>query len=470
MPRVGLVLTLAIFLLLASIPKVALGQDDVFCSAHATLRGWEEQARLAIFDRGGSFFGRTSDRGILQRFNEKMDSEYPLDLISSTFSLGETYEWYRRENGVRFWAGSINHLRLVQHGDFTATVPLGGAWATNVRFTHDETLEADRNLIRIEFRRRLFERRARAFLMGTLKAKKPETDLELGFTWMAGPGTVTVAFAALDLFSDFIYQSLEVSPSIADTALDYTSHPYTARVSLDLPLGRRLRIEGYGLVLTPTSVAVESQSNPGQGFTQDERYAYAGGLLEWTPSARTAIGGLATWVRARLDRSPLPDGRPEDAFDLTEATWRLRIYGIQRLSGRFTAEGWLSRVWRTEDRLYKEAVLATDLGHWVQLQPPVDETSDVNYEDRSWAGRLLVTYRAPSGFRGDLALDFVARDVIGTDRLPGATDSDHSRLRFDFGWQFGERALLLLGSNLDLDGDGRSPNFDGGHGRFLLYW
>ncbi len=94
----------------------------------------------------------------------------------------------------------------------------------------------------------------------------------------------------------------------------------------------------------------------------------------------------------------------------------------------------------------------------------------MNYEDRTWAGRLNVIYRARSGFRAELALDFVARDIIGTDRLPGAFDRDHSRLRFDFGWQFGERALLLLGSNLDLDGDGRSPNFDGGHGRFLLYW
>jgi hypothetical protein len=166
----------------------------------------------------------------------------------------------------------------------------------------------------------------------------------------------------------------------------------------------------------------------------------------------------------------LPEGRSEDAFNLTEATWQLGVYGIHRLSSRFTAEAWLSRVWRTEDRLLREAVLASDVNHRVRLQPEADGTSDVNYEDRTWAGRLNVIYRARSGFRAELALDFVARDIIGTDRLPGAFDRDHSRLRFDFGWQFGERALLLLGSNLDLDGDGRSPNFDGGHGRFLLYW
>ena len=68
------------------------------------------------------------------------------------------------------------------------------------------------------------------------------------------------------------------------------------------------------------------------------------------------------------------------------------------------------------------------------------------------------------------ALEFAARDLVGPDRLPGGFDAEHSRLRFDLGWHFGRRALLMLGANLDLDGDGRAPNFDGGHGRCLLYW
>jgi hypothetical protein len=480
MSRVRLTGLLAIPLLLISTPLAAFAQNHPIYSPRATLRGWEERVRLAIFDRGGSFFGRTSDRGILQRFNEKMDNEYPLDLISSSFSLGETYEWYRRDNGVRFWAGSINHLRLVQNGDFTATVPLGETWATNVRFTHSQTLQAKRNLIRIEFRKELFGRRARIFLMGTLKAEKPESDVEIGLTWMAGRGEITFAFATLDLFSDFIYQSLEVSPGIADTVLDYTSHPYTARVALDLPLGRQFRIEGYGLVLTPTTVVVESQTRPNDGFVQDERYAYAGGLVEWAPAHGTALGGFGTWVRARLGRSALPAGQPEDDFDLTEKTWQLGAYGIRRLGGRFTAEAWLTRVWRTEVRLPPEPVVAFDVIREGRIpretvaafQPEQDEPSEVNYEDRTWAGRLNVIYRARSGFRADLAFDFVARDIIGTDRLPGAFNAGHSRIRFDLGWEFDQRASLVLGSNVDLDGDRGTATgwFDGAHGRFVLYW
>jgi hypothetical protein len=225
---------------------------------------------------------------------------------------------------------------------------------------------------------------------------------------------------------------------------------------LDLDLGRRFRVEAHGLVLTPTSVVAESLSNPGKGFAQDERYAYAGGLLEWAPSARAAIGGFATWVRARLDRSPLwPGGPEEDEFlsDLTEKTWQLGIYGIHPLGVRLTAEGWLTRAWRTEDRLLSPAAWA-----------------EVHYDDRTWAGRFNVTHRARSGFRADLALDLVARDIVGRAQLPGAFDADNSRLRLDLGWGFDARALLILGAALDLDASGGSSRFDGAHGRFVLYW
>ncbi len=87
---------------------IAMAQQDTAMLARGTLHGWEEQVRLAVFDRGGSFNGRLSNRGILQRFNERMDSEYDLDVISSAFALPEQYAWYQRSNGARFWAGSID--------------------------------------------------------------------------------------------------------------------------------------------------------------------------------------------------------------------------------------------------------------------------------------------------------------------------------------------------------------------------
>jgi len=438
--------------LLFALPISAIAQSTE--PAGATLRDWEEQAWLAIFDRSGGIFGRTSDHGILQRFNAAMDEEYHLDVITSRFSLSETADWYRRDNGARIWVGSINHLRLIVHGEFKASVRLADNWAADVRFNKEETLLADRSLARVGLRHRLLDGRAEAFLTGTVVADKPESDIELGFVWFTGPGSITVAVAALDVFSDLIYENLEVSPSIADTAFDYTDNPYTARFSLDLPLGRNLRIEGHALALTPTTVEIGSQTRPGDGFLQQERYAYAGGLLEWSPSRNTAIGTFTTWVRSRLDRAPLAAGPPEDAFDLTEVTWRIGGYAIHHITDRLEAEAWLSRVGRSEDR----------------LRPDTTVAANIDFEDQIWLASAGTVYRFPSGFQAQLEFDIADQTPLSDDRLPSVFDATHTRLRFELGWRFGSRALIVLGSNLDLDGDDRSPNFDGGHGRVRLSW
>jgi len=432
--------------------SAALAQSDTSQVARGTLRGWEEQVRLAIFDRNGSFYGRTSDRGILQRFNERMDSEYDLDVISSAFSLSEQYSWYNRENGARYWAGSIDHLRLIQHGDFKALVGLGDSWAADVQLNYQETLRADRALLWLGFRHKLSDDDAHLFLRGTLRAVKPDADVELGVVLRPGGGSLTFAVAALDLFSDFNYQVLEVDPAVADSAIDYTSHPFTLRAALDMPIGRRFRTEAYALVMTPTSLSVESQTRPGEGFEQDESYAYAGALAEWMPSARTALGLLAAWVRAGLDRGPLPNGHPDDDFDLREEEWRVGPYAIHSFEKRFALEAWLGRIWRTEVRLRPDTTIAPD---------PL-------YEDRTWAGRNSLIYKAAKGFRGELGLDFTVRETSGSPPVPTLSplERNNFRLRSDFGWHFAQRASFLLGANLDLD-DG---SFDGAHGRFTLNW
>ncbi len=408
---------------------------------------------MAIFDRSGSFFGRTSDRGILQRFNEQMDPEYLLDLISFNYALDEIYDWYRRDNGARALAGSINHLRLVGFGEFKATVPLGATWSARAQFNRQETLTSQRSLLRLGFSHDFWQGRARTFVRTTVMAAKPEWDFEIGVGWQASPGEITVAFGVLDPFSDAIYQGLGVSPAISDTALDYKTHPLTVRVGLDLALNRNFRLEAFGLALTPTTVVVESQTS-GAGFLQDERYAYAGSLLEWSPSRRTAVGGSATWVRAGLDRQALPAGGPTDNFDLMEKSWQLGLYAIHHLSERLRLQSWLAHTWRSETRLR-----------------PVDSPEpSIDFADRILSGNAQVAYQARSGFRSELGFEIVERNIVSEDFLPGATDKDNSRLRIDVGWGFGQRAFFLVGTNLDLDGDGRSVNFDGAHGRFVLNW
>lgn len=442
--------------------EAATQSDSVYLSdsafvARATLAGWDEGHRLTIFDRGGSFFGRLSERGILQRFADDVDDEYDLDFISSEFDLIENYRWYNQENGARYWTGSIDNKQLVQQAQLVASIWLGESWGGLVQFNHQRTLQARMSLIQLQIRRKLFSGRALTFLMSTLNAEKSEIDLELGFVWLPTPGKITLAVGALDVFNDLIFQGLVPNPFIADSSLDYTSHPFTGRIALDVPLGRRFRAEGYALVMSPTRIVLESRANPDSGFVQDESYAYAGGLLEWDPSTRSALGSFATWVRARLDRAALPDGSPDDNFDLTEKTWSLGLYGIHRFAPRFDTQIWFGRVFREE----------------LRLTPDPAPEANLDYEDRAWAGRSNFTYRALSGLRLELGLDLVARNVVGPDPRAGSRflENDNFRLRFDFGWTFGRRAFFVIGANLDLDGDrASSGGFDGAHGRFALYW
>ncbi len=450
-------LALWVGLTLVASSSAASAQSDSSEVARATLRQWNERHKLTIFARSGSLFGRLSDEGILQRFADQVDDEYDLDFISSSFSLTEVYRWYHQDNGARFWTGSINSVQLVQEADLVASIWFGESWGGQVRFFHQRTQQARRSLPQVEVRRKLFGGRAQAYLYSTLNDEKPDIDMELGFVWFAGAGELTFAVAALDLFNDFIFQTLEPVALTADTLLDYTKHPFTGRVALDVRLGRQFRAEAYALGMSPTRLVVEVRPNPDSGFVQDERYAYAGGMIEWGPSQQTGLGLFATWVRARLDRSPLPDGRPEDNFDLTEKTAQVGVYGIHRFARRFETEAWLARVWRTEER----------------VTPDPSAAANLDYEDRAWAGRGSLIYRACRGFRGELSLDLLAREAVGPSTQPGSrfVDRDNFRLRVDVGWHFSQRAFLVIGANLDLDGDLSGESFfDGAHGRFALYW
>lgn len=454
-PALGRVLGL---LLATRLLVPALRAQDSSSVLGATLRGWEEYSRITIWDRSGSFFGRLAREGILQRFgNRELDAEYDLDLVSFSPSLEEDYRWYHSENGARFWTGSINHLHLVQNAQFSAAVPLGESWSALVQINHQRSLQARRSLVRLTLLHDLRGPRLQLFLTGTLKDDKPDTDLEAGIVWLGLPGSVTLAAGVLDVFNDFITQTLGVE-YLTDSIVNYLSHPLSARVSFELSLSQRLRLEAHALTITPSEIRVDLVRDPSAGFSQQELYGYLGGLLQWTPTSKTALGVLGTWVRARIDRQDRGSGGPDNDFALTEREIRWGFYGIQRLARRWSLEGWVVRLIRPEERLHGDT----------------GAVGGMRYKDQAWTGRFAGTYQAPGGFRGELGLDLVARGIEDPAAVPERAflADNNYRLRFDFGWRFGSRALLVVGSNVDLDRDRGTAigAFDGGHGRFAFYW
>ena len=66
----------------------------------ATLDVWADRIWLTVLDREGSWHGRLSDEGILQRFNSAQDDEYELDLRTSLFTASEDARWAPAPGGL----------------------------------------------------------------------------------------------------------------------------------------------------------------------------------------------------------------------------------------------------------------------------------------------------------------------------------------------------------------------------------
>ncbi len=434
----------------------AVAQDHA-TPLHGTVFRWSERTWLLLLDREAIAGGRLSDDGMLGRFNAGIDDEYELDRISTAFAPTDEFIWQRRENGVRYAAGSINHRYLHSTLEARARVRLGRGWAARFRFDKEDGPSIARNLPRFALEKR-WPVGISGLLEGTLTPDKPSMDVTVGARFQSSTGHVRVTATFLDAVSDAIYQGLDVHPAFADTALDYSGPPFAFRITLDQHLGHHLRVEFDGGWMPQSTVRAYSQTLPDSGFAQAEQFAMAGGLLEWTTFSAVRAGLTATWVGTEFGRNPFPFGRREDAFDLEEQTVQYGGYLLADPIPPLRLEGWVVREVRR---------------HLKQLRDPTLEGTD--YEDRSWKGQVIARFLAPIGFRASAALEFDFRDIIrGVREVPGLQPQNRhgSRLKLEVGWRLPNRVWLEGGYRLDLDGDEHTHGdwFDGAHGRVALFW
>jgi hypothetical protein len=444
----------AAFLALPLLTGSTFAQSDT-SYLHATLKGWAERTWFYLLDRAAVRGGRLGDRGILQRFHPAIDAEHELDLVSSRLELGEEYEWEHRDNGSHYWGGSINHRDLVEGAAFKARVPLGRGWTIYPRYDRETGPPVFRNLVRLGFEKdwgRIF-----AFSEGSLFATKPDIDLTLGAGIRIRDGELRASLTWLDSFNDAIYQGLVVWYGFADTAIDYEEQEFALRLSAERAMGR-MRLETHGAVLLPGRIRAYRQLQPDQGFRQEERFAMAGALAEWSFSPRLRAGGLLTWVRAATDRTPLAAGRALDDYRLVERTTRYGLYLLAWPHPRWLLQSWLMREARPENRIYRNGAA-----------PAVD------YEDRSWQSQTVLSYRATGGFFASASFETDLRDVLkGAGQVPSLEPlGQHNvRVRVELGWRLGRNVMLSGGYRMDLDGDPGTGHgrFDGAHGKFAVYW
>ena len=439
------------------VPHTATAQMDS-ASLHATILGWSDRTWLYVLDRGAVDGGRLNDLGWLQRFHPEVDDEHAMDEISMHPALGDDYAWRSRDNGARYWGGSINHRYLIAGLDLKARVALGRGWRVGFTLDKEDRPGLARSLPRFNVEKQ-WAPGVFAFGEGTLLADKPDMDITLGGGWRDRSGAATVSLTALDAFSQAIYQGLEVDRAFAPTALDYERQPWALRATVHRRIGAHLRIEADLGTALPSTVRAYDQVVPDSGFRQDERFAMAAGLVEWTTVPRVRAGVMATRVRAVMDRTPLASGRLEDDFRLVERTSQLGGFVLVEPWARWRVETWLLREHRPQTKAFRNGA-----------------APDVDYEDRAWRGRIQIRYLAAFGLKAESAFEMDRRDVIrGEGQVPsveGSVGRRNTRLRLEVGWRFGNRFWVEGGYRLDLDGDAGTGHgsFDGAHGRLTLFW
>jgi hypothetical protein len=460
--RIASLVTIALSL---GLPAPLLAQGG-YATEGATLDTWAQNTWLLAADREASG-GRLSERGVLARFHIRIDRMYLLDRIALPFDPWEDREWGLRENGVRFWTGSITIREMIEGSHVKAGAPLGGRWSARVDLYQEQTPALDRHLLQLGFHKET-RRGVFGFLQGTLQRSKVNADVEVGAGWRRGRTEVSVSLTAMDAFSDVVYQVLSKGQGYADTAWDYTAHPFGLRTHFDVPLASGVRFEANTGHVTPTSLRVYPDLFPDSGYFQHENFDMASGLLETKVSKGVRLGAFGTWVRSSIVRVPRFSDTPAQDFRLIEGTSQAGLMVLAQPSRKLVFKTWATRTWRTESRTYRP----------VPFAPPV--LPNVDYEDHNWSGQIGASYGpgaagSSPGLRLDAAFEFLRLDVgrgDGQVPLQWLTNTNHtSRMRLNFAWRFKGGSNLLMGYRFHfLDSWTTGRIFDGIQARFALYW
>ena len=463
--RFGTILQLAALLSVMQValsPVSASAQVDS-TSLHATLSGWDESNWLQFLNRDAADGGRMSTLGILQRFHENIDFEYEMDRLTSQFSLVEDYSWYRlQDDGVRWRGGSINKRDILTRVQFKTTISIGKSWDFKLRFDKKVSPVTDRSRLTFAFDKSwnsgLF-----AFAKGSLDALKTDSDVEFGVGWRSSALTnprheARLSLAVVDWANNLVYVRLNAAEQTPiDSTLAYDKQPLALRGSVSSGITQTLRLEAFGALAAPSTLDQYEGFTPDQGIRHEERFGYAGGLVEWSIRPNLRIGGFGTYIEARTVRSALSADQGVEEYRLVEATTNLGAFGLFGMGKSWHLEAIIARNWRPEERDYVDSTL-----------------TDVDYLDQSWTGKLLARRSAPRGLMTDLGFYWDARDIArGAGQVPSAGNLGwhNYRLNVMVGWRFNVNFMFLIGAGLDMDALPQIQGlFDGLKARFTVVW
>ncbi len=418
-------------------------------AALATLAVWADQVWLSLLDRDGAYYGRLAEEGIFQRFNPRMDHEYELDVRSSLFHHSEDARWAELPNGFRIAGTSISNPHILNVVDWRQEIHVSGPVDLVARYRRERSLTAWRDYpwVAVRWKGVLGTPWTAQVGLG-VHFFKPSADVEVALarSWRDGEDrnwTLEVRLAALDAFSDAIFQGLGVRADDVDAHYDYAGAPLAARTTLKAAASR-WRAELHAGSSRRSEVRVTFPATGPAPFTQLEQVAFLGALLQVTPLERVTLALYGTWATADTERRAPASG---PGFTLREETAAVGARARTRLNPLWAFETELARVRRPE---------------WHSPQGGARR----EHRDREVFARAALVRYPEAGWTGRLAYALLDRDAGY--RAPWLTSRNH-RLITEAGHRFRSGFEVTAGLRWDLDYFGREP-FEGGHLRLSAGW
>jgi len=277
---------------------------------------------------------------------------------------------------------------------------------------------------------------------------KPSADVEVALArpWRDREDrrwTLEMRLAALDAFNEAIFQGLGVRADEVDAHYDYAGAPLAARTTLRAAASR-WRAELHAGSSRRSEVRVTFPATGLAPFTQFERVAFLGGLLQVTPLEPVTLALYGTWARADTERQAPASGL---GFTLREQTVTAGARARTRLNPAWAVETELERVQRPEWRTPGGGAPREHRDRGVFARAAL-----VRYPEAGWTSRLA----------------YVLLDRDAGFLAPWLTAQNH-RLITEAGHRFRSGFEVTAGGSWDLDNFGRAP-FDGGHLRLSAGW
>ena len=470
---------------------VAFVWSDAFSQQSATIFEWEKNIQLFIKDRANNYGGTYYNRGLFRMHTPPMDMEYQLDIFTYRFSLFDDYEWSRSDNGFRSYVGSLSTTNFAVFSEVKNRVELSEKSVVTINAYQQEDLRVKRGLISLGYIYR-FGSHHSAGISHFLGQQK--NDLDASFFYRYNPpdrGSIKLKYTALDWANNIVSGLNETRGSNFEKLHRYTKHPSFFSFNARSPHVGRFRGElaaGY----QPESSALVIRNGPDQNNSvRNDWVNYQSALLEASFN-RATIGIVYQRTFARMEEFPADNSN----FDLDYGNSQQQVRGgfyLQFEVGSFGAEQWFW-IERNSDLQFdsnpeayvEQDPVFTETGRSASLYPfhfrevRRFNKSRIFFSPASSPFTFILEHngdwRTPENKSGNRA---AAREY--RNYYPNHILERNERLTFSTEIKFSDRALLLLGASIDLDGDklhgfgweredAEYALFDGGFGRFTIRW